>query len=147
MSKKIISIILLLSFVDFVNAGEIEHFSSEDALKKNYPFSEAVRVDDVLYISGMVAEGDDGQVIKGGIIDEAHLVLKNMGKILAHFNLTYSDVFKCLVMIADIEQWSDFNSVYIQYFEKPYPARSAFGADGLALEASLELECLAYFKD
>jgi Putative translation initiation inhibitor, yjgF family len=64
-SKKIISIILLLSFVDFVNAGEIEHFSSEDALKKNYPFSEAVRVDDVLYISGMVAEGDDGQVIKG----------------------------------------------------------------------------------
>jgi enamine deaminase RidA (YjgF/YER057c/UK114 family) len=140
-SKKIISIILLLSFVDFVNAGEIEHFSSEDALKKNYPFSEAVRVDDVLYISGMVAEGDDGQVIKG------HLVLKNMGKILAHFNLTYSDVFKCLVMIDDIEQWSDFNSVYIQYFEKPYPARSAFGADGLALEASLELECLAYFKD
>ena len=48
------------------------------------------------YLSGMVAEGDDGQVIKGGIIDEAHLVLKNMGKILAHFNLTYSDVFKCL---------------------------------------------------
>ena len=147
MSKKIILFILLSSVGNPLIANDMKHYSSEEALKKNYPFSEAIRVDNTLYISGMVAEGDDGSIIKGGIVNEAHLVLKNMGKILAHFGLDYQDVFKCLVMIDDIEEWSDFNSVYVQYFEKPYPARSAFGTDGLALEASLELECMAYFAN
>ena len=54
-----------------------------------------------------------------------------------------TDVVKCLVMIDDIAQWGDFNGVYTQYFKTPYPARSAMGADGLALGASLELECIA----
>jgi len=146
MSKKIL-ILLTFFLINPSVAEEIEHYSSAEALKKDYPFSQAVRVENILYISGIVAQGTDGKIIKGGIIEESHFVLKSMGEILAHFNLGYEDVFKCLVMIDDIGEWPDFNSVYIQYFEKPYPARSAFGADGLALEASLELECLAYFKD
>ena len=146
MSKKIL-ILLTLFLINPSVAKDIEHYSSAEALKKDYPFSQAVRVENILYISGIVAQGTDGKIIKGGIIEESHFVLKSMGEILAHFDLGYEDVFKCLVMIDDIGEWPDFNSVYIQYFEKPYPARSAFGADGLALEASLELECLAYFKD
>ena len=146
MSKKIL-ILLTLFLINPSVAEEIEHYSSAEALKKDYPFSQAVRVENILYISGIVAQGNDGKIIKGGIIEESHFVLKSMGEILAHFDLGYEDVFKCLVMIDDIGEWPDFNSVYTQYFEKPYPARSAFGADGLALEASLELECLAYFKD
>ena len=55
----------------------------------------------------------------------------------------FGDVVKCLVMIDDIAQWSAFNGIYTQYFTPPYPARSAMGADGLALGASLELECIA----
>ena len=146
MSKKIF-ILLTFFLINPSIAKEIEHYSSAEALKKDYPFSQAVRVENILYISGIVAQGTDGKIIKGGIIEESHFVLKSMGEILAHFDLGYEDIFKCLVMIDDIGEWPDFNSVYIQYFEKPYPARSAFGADGLALEASLELECLAYFKD
>ena len=146
MSKKIL-ILLTFFLINPSVAQEIEHYSSAEALKKDYPFSQAVRVENILYISGIVAQGTDGKIIKGGIIEESHFVLKSMGEILAHFSLGYEDVFKCLVMIDDIGEWPDFNSVYTQYFEKPYPARSAFGADGLALEASLELECLAYFKD
>ena len=146
MSRKIF-ILLTLFLINPSLAEEIEHYSSAEALKKDYPFSQAVRVENILYISGIVAQGNDGKIIKGGIIEESHFVLKSMGEILAHFDLGYEDVFKCLVMIDDIGEWPDFNSVYTQYFEKPYPARSAFGADGLALEASLELECLAYFKD
>ena len=146
MSKKIL-ILLTFFLINPSVAEEIERYSSAEALKKDYPFSQAVRVENILYISGIVAQGTDGKIIKGGIIEESHFVLKSMGEILAHFDLGYEDVFKCLVMIDDIGEWPDFNSVYIQYFEKPYPARSAFGANGLALEASLELECLAYFKD
>ena len=66
-----------------------------------------------------------------------------MNTYLEHLGLGCGDVVKCLVMIDDIAQWGDFNGVYTQYFSPPYPARSAMGADGLALGASLELECIA----
>ena len=74
-------------------------------------------MENILYISGIVAQGTDGKIIKGGIIEESHFVFKSMGEILAHFDLGYEDVVKCLVMIDDIGEWPDFNSVYIQYFE------------------------------
>ena len=66
-----------------------------------------------------------------------------MSVYLEHLNLDFTDIVKCLVMIDDIDKWSDFNELYTQYFSPPYPARSAMGADGLALGASLELECIA----
>ena len=74
---------------------------------------------------------------------ETHAIFRQMKIYLAHLNLDLSDVVTCLVMIDDIAQWGDFNGVYTQYFTTPYPARSAMGADGLALGASLELECIA----
>jgi len=146
--KKIIFIsALLISFNGWTEHASIEHFSSEQTIKQNFPFSDAVRVGNTLYISGMIGEDDKGNLIDGGIVPEAHNVMKKMGSILAHFELKYDDVVKCLVMIDDISEWSMFNSVYIQYFEKPYPARSAFGADGLAGDASFELECIAHIPN
>ena len=146
--KKIIFIsALLISFNGWTEHASIEHFSSEQTLKQNFPFSDAVRVGNTVYISGMIGEDDKGNLIDGGIVPEAHNVMKKMGNILAHFELGYDDVVKCLVMIDDISEWSMFNSVYIQYFEKPYPARSAFGADGLAGDASFELECIAHIPN
>jgi len=143
--KKIILIsALLLSFNGLAEDVSIEHFSSEQTVNQDFPFSDAVRVGNTVYISGMIGEDDKGNLVEGGIVPEAHIVMKKMGNILAHFNLGYDDVVKCLVMIDDINEWSMFNSVYVQYFDKPYPARSAFGADGLAGDASFELECIAH---
>ena len=138
---------LLFSFNGWADDSVIEHFSSEQTIKQDFPFSDAVRVDNTIYISGMIGEDNNGNLVEGGIVPEAHTVMKTMGNILAHFNLGYDDVVKCLVMIDDISEWSMFNSVYVQYFDKPYPARSAFGADGLAGNASFELECIAYIRD
>jgi enamine deaminase RidA (YjgF/YER057c/UK114 family) len=53
------------------------------------------------------------------------------------------DVVKCTVMLADIAEWATFNEVYKAYFSPPYPARSALGANGLAIGARVEVECLA----
>ena len=53
------------------------------------------------------------------------------------------DVVKCTVMLADIAEWDIFNEVYKSYFKPPYPARSAFGASGLAVGARVEVECIA----
>ena len=53
------------------------------------------------------------------------------------------EVVKCTVIIEDISQWGELNEVYVTYFPNHFPARSAFGADGLALGALLEIECWA----
>jgi 2-iminobutanoate/2-iminopropanoate deaminase len=55
-----------------------------------------------------------------------------------------ADVVKCTVFLADIAEWGEFNKVYAEFFAKPYPARSALGASGLALGARVEIECTAY---
>tara|TARA_B100001750_G_scaffold237190_1_gene241991 strand:+ start:2445 stop:2897 length:453 start_codon:yes stop_codon:yes gene_type:complete len=143
----LISALLLFGFNGWAENTVIEHLSSEQTMEQDFPFSDAVRVDNTIYISGMIGDDEEGNLVEGGIVPEAHTVMKKMGDILAHFNLNYDDVFKCLVMIDDISQWSLFNSVYVQYFEKPYPARSAFGADGLAGNASFELECMAHIQN
>jgi reactive intermediate/imine deaminase len=110
--------------------------------ENNYPFSDAVKVGNLLFMSGMV--GSDETI--GDLVIETHDIFKQMKAVLAAYDLSFADVVKCTVFLDDVGEWGKFNSVYTQYFKKPYPARSALGADGLALGASLELECIAEFK-
>ena len=108
------------------------------------PFSSAVQVGGVLYLSGALADDDKGGVIAGGMPAETKAVMDRIGATLKAHNLTYDDVFKCTVMLTDMSQWGEFNKIYVTYF-KPgrLPARSAFGAAALARGARVELECWA----
>jgi len=144
--KKIVLIVALL-FVSNVWGQDFQHYVSDVAKTQGYPFSEAVRVGNVVYLSGVIGDDGNGNLVEGGLVPEAHQAFKLIEATLEKFNLGFNDVFKCLVMIDDISQWGLFNTVYTQYFDKPYPARSAFGADGLALNASFEMECMAYISD
>ena len=137
----------LLLVASSVWGDDVQHYVSDVATKQGYPFSDAVRVDNIVYLSGVVGDDGNGNLVEGGLVPEAHQAFKSMKSTLAKFNLGFNDVFKCLVMIDDISQWGLFNTVYVQYFDKPYPARSAFGADGLALNASFEMECMAYIPE
>ncbi len=110
---------------------------------KPLPFSDAVRVGDMLYLSGQIGQVD-GKV-PDGIAAQTKLVMDGIGAVLKRSNLTHDDLVKCTVMLDDMADWPAFNIVYVKYF-KPgrLPARSAFGADGLALGAKVEVECWAY---
>ena len=110
------------------------------------PFSQAVRVGDVLYLSGSIGEIPGTMtLVPGGLEAEARQAMDNIGTVLKENGLSFRDVFKCTVMLADMAQWADFNKVYLTYFEADrLPARSAFGASGLALGALVEVECMAY---
>ena len=83
-------------------------------------------------------------MVAGGIAAETRQNMDNIGAVLAATGLSFDDVFKCTVMLADMNKWEDFNKVYRTYF-KPgrLPARSAFSASALALGAQVELECRA----
>ena len=108
------------------------------------PFSAAVRVGDILYLSGVIGTGADG-ALPPGIEAQTRRTMDNIGAMLARAGLSFDDLFKCTVMIDDMSQWQAFNAVYTTYFKPDrLPARSAFGADGLALGALVEVECLAH---
>ena len=110
----------------------------------NSPFSTATRVGDVVYLSGQIGVGPDGKLPEG-FEAQAKQTMENVGAGLKRVGLGWGDVFKCTVMIDNMADWPKFNAVYVPYFPAgKLPARSAFGADGLALGALLELECMAY---
>ena len=108
------------------------------------PFSEVVRHGDLLFLSGMVGvEPGSLELVEGGLEAEARRALENIRLMLAEVGATPDDVLRCTVMMDDIGQWSRFNEVYTGFFGEHRPARSAFGADGLALGAAVEIECVA----
>jgi reactive intermediate/imine deaminase len=124
----------------------MDYINSQAAQALKLPFSQAVRVGDILYLSGALGNAPGKlEVVPGGIEPETRQTMENVGALLKESGLTFADVFKCTVMLADMAEWDTFNRIYVGYFEPGrLPARSAFGASGLALGARVELECWAY---
>jgi reactive intermediate/imine deaminase len=79
----------------------------------------------------------------GGIEQEAKQTMENIKTSLEAHGYSVSNIVKCTVMLADISEWGTFNEVYKSFFSNRYPARSALGANGLALGARVEIECIA----
>jgi 2-iminobutanoate/2-iminopropanoate deaminase len=122
--------------IEFLNSGKVT--------PTTLPFSEAVRVGNTLYLSGQIGiQPGTLNLAAGGIQAEARQALENIRTTLETHGYTMRDVVKCTVMLADIAEWAAFNEVYKTYFAPPYPARSALGANGLAMGARVEVECLA----
>jgi 2-iminobutanoate/2-iminopropanoate deaminase len=107
------------------------------------PFSEAVRVGSIVFLSGMIGSDSTGRLVAGGIGPETKQTLENIKAALERNGLTMNDVVKCTVMLADIAEWGAMNAVYTTYFTGAKPARSAFGSSGLARNARTEIECIA----
>lgn len=124
--------------------GAVQFLNSGKVLPTNLPFSEAVRVDDTLYLSGQIGVVPGSlKLVPGGIKEETRQTMENIRITLEAHGYTMRDVVKCTVMLADISEWAAFNDVYRTFFPERYPARSALGANGLALGARVEVECIA----
>ena len=122
----------------------VEHIGEPTLNGQRLPFSNAVRVGDMLYLSGDLGVRADG-TLADGIEAQARQTMDNIGATLKSQGLAFGDLVKCTVMLDDMKDWPAFNGVYRTYFpDGKFPARSAFGADGLALGALVELECWAY---
>lgn len=122
----------------------VEYLTTPLTGELGLPFSEVVRVDDMLYLSGMVGTQPGVlALVPGGMQAEARQALQNIEVILQTVGASRTDIVKCTIMLDDIAQWADFNEVYVEFFGDHRPARSAFGADGLALGAAVEIECIA----
>lgn len=111
------------------------------------PLSEFVRVGNMLYLSGKLGTDSTGKLAAGGIGPETKQTLENIKAVLEKNSSSMDNVVKCTVMMADIKEWADMNTVYVTFFKKErLPARSAFGTSGLVNSARVEIECMATVK-
>lgn len=108
------------------------------------PFSTAVRAGNLLFLSGALAYRD-GALVEGGISEETRVTLEIIDERLEEQGLDMSDVVKCSVFLADIDDFQAMNEIYMQAFAPPRPARTTVAASGLALGAAVEIECIAAF--
>ena len=122
---------------------KVEYFKTPRPMA--LPFSDAVRVGNILYLSGEIGvDYATMKVVPGGIQAETKQAMENIKATLEKYGSSVDNVFKCTVMITDMKEWPLMNEVYVTYFKKDrLPARSAIGASGLALGAKVEIECLA----
>ena len=122
----------------------VEYFKADPS--SPLPFSDAVRVGDLLFVSGQIGTVSGMTLIEGGIQAETRQTMDNIRAILERSGSSMSRVVKCLIMLDEVGEWGAMNEVYVTYFD-PLPARSAMGADGLALGARVEIECIATVGD
>jgi len=123
-------------------APRVEYLTGERT--RPLPFSDAVRVGHMLYLSGQIGTDRTFALVPGGIRAETRQTMENVRRVLERSGSSLERVVKCTVMLADMGEWSAFNEIYAGYFRKDrLPARSALGTNGLALGARVEVECWA----
>ena len=111
-----------------------------------FPFSPAVRAGGFIFVSGQIGtQIQNGRMVlvPGGVEAETRQAMNNIRSILEQNGSSLDRVVKCTLMIADMADWPRINPIYAEYFPGPKPARSALGANGLALGARVEIECMA----
>jgi reactive intermediate/imine deaminase len=129
--------------VEVNHEADIEYLLMPGMEELDLPFSSAVRVDNTLYLSGNLGNIPGTiELAEGGIQGETRQTLENIKRVVEHFGSSMDRVVKCTVFLADMAEWGAMNEVYKTYFPNP-PARSALGASGLALDARVEIECIA----
>ncbi len=133
---------LLFAQVAMAGKLEVEHYAVSSDMQ--LPFSEAVRVGHILYLSGQIGiDPATSKLAEGGIKGETRQTLENIKTSLEKYGSSMAEVVKCTVYLADIKEWAAMNEVYVTYFPARPPARSALGTSGLALGARTEIECMA----
>ncbi|HEX4935184.1 MAG TPA: RidA family protein, partial [Gemmatimonadaceae bacterium] len=109
------------------------------------PFSPAVQVGNLLFLAGQIGTSANAQggVVPGGVQAETRQTMENIKDVLEKSGSSLDRVVKCTVFMADMREWNTMNEEYVKYFPRNKPARSALGANGLALGARVEIECIA----
>lgn len=147
MMRKLVTIAALLATVPAAaeqGRSAMQYYGAPQVGGQPLPFSNAVRVGDILYLSGQIGIGADGR-LPDGIEAQTRQAMENIGAVLRSAGRGWDDVFHCTVMLDNMADWRAFNGVYVTYFTAGrLPARSAFGTDGLALGALVEVECQAW---
>ncbi|MBS1491624.1 MAG: RidA family protein [Bacteroidetes bacterium] len=108
------------------------------------PYSQAIKVGNLLFISGQVAiQKPAGNLITGNIVDETHQVMKNLSAILKAAGMDFSHVVKSTIFLKDMNAFPKVNEVYGSYFTDMPPARETVEVSRLPKDVNVEISCIA----
>lgn len=108
------------------------------------PYSQAISIGDLVYTSGQIPlDPATGKLVPGGIAEQSHQALKNLGSVLTAAGLGFENVVKTTVFLADMADFAEFNGIYAQYFTGDCPARSCVQVAALPAGAKVEIEAVA----
>jgi 2-iminobutanoate/2-iminopropanoate deaminase len=120
--------------------------SSPDAPKAIGPYSQAVRVGQLLFVSGQVPlDPATGEIVIGDIAAQTRRVFENLGAVLKAGGRSFNDVVRTTVFLADMNDFAEVNKVYGTYFSEPYPARATVQVARLPKDARVEIDVIASF--
>jgi 2-iminobutanoate/2-iminopropanoate deaminase len=108
------------------------------------PYNQAILAGNTLYCSGQIAiVPETGELIQGSIEAETRQVMKNVGAVLNAAGMDYSNIVKTSIFMADMNQYSQINEVYAEFFEKDFPAREAVQVSRLPKDVNVEISVIA----
>ncbi|AEV67298.1 RidA family protein [Acetivibrio clariflavus] len=123
---------------------KIEVVSTEKAPKAIGPYSQAIKIQNMVYTSGQIpVDPSSGEVVDGGIENQTRQVLENLKAVLAEAGTGFENVVKTTVYIKDMNDFASVNKIYGQYFKEPYPARSCVEVARLPKDVLVEIEAVA----
>ena len=118
----------------------MQEISTDDAPPSIGPFSQGIRDDDSIHVSGQgPIDPDSGEIIEGDIADETARTLENVEAVLEATGASLDDVVKTTVYVRDIDDYDNINEVYAEHFSPPYPARSAVEVSDLPVDIGVEI--------
>ena len=116
---------------------------SGNAPKAIGPYSQAVLVDDTLYVSGNIPVNPATGDVADGIVNQSKQVFENMKAVLNEACMGFENVMKTTAFLTDLSNFATFNEIYASYFVAPYPARSCVEVSKLPKNVLVEVECIA----
>jgi 2-iminobutanoate/2-iminopropanoate deaminase len=117
---------------------------TEKAPKAIGPYSQAIEVNGMLFISGQIPiNPETGKVVEGGINEQTEQVMQNIGQILKAAGYSYTDVVKSTCLLSDMSNFKPMNEIYGKYYVENSPARAAFAVKELPMGVLVEIETIA----
>ncbi|WP_027126087.1 RidA family protein [Gelidibacter mesophilus] len=143
--KSLLFIVLLVFLANGCkkSSHEVIFHKSHEAKKQDAPFSDVVESNGFLFLSGQVGmDHETRTLVKGGIEAETRQCFENIKAVLEHHDSSLDKVVKCTVILNNMDDFMIFNMIYKEYFSNK-PARTTFAANGLAVNALIEIDVIA----
>ncbi len=126
----------------------MDALTTKDAPAAIGPYSQAIKAGDYLFVSGQIPlDPATGALVTGGITEQTHRVLQNLGGILKAAGISFNRVVKTTVYLADMSEFAAMNEIYATYFPSPAPARATVQAARLPRDVKVEIDLIAYIGD
>ena len=146
LQRTIIFLLLSMPTFNVIAETDVEYYRSETFKEKNLPLSDAVRVGELIFVSGNLGidfSQQELQLVPGGIIAETRQTMRNIDNTLKSMGSSVSNIVKCTVFMSNMEEWPKLNKIWPSFFEENYPARTAVEVHKLWRGAAIEIECIA----